>query len=154
MQRHISPATFALGFVFIFLNLAATLGYAVEKAPVVPISNLEIRFTEAVIVAQVEVIGIHRDIDSALSEQGVTAISGYVYSAVPGQVWKGVVADQITFRLGLEYCDMKLEKGERYLIFASLDSYGRLQLRSCDAAVMESEAEELLAELREFTTQG
>ncbi|GAB2898826.1 hypothetical protein GCM10027180_31000 [Microbulbifer echini] len=117
-------------------------------------AHLEIRFSEAAVVAQVKVIGIHRDVDSALSEPGVTAISGYVYSAEPSQVWKGMVADQITFRLGLEYCDKKLEQGEHYLIFASLDSYGRLQLHSCDSAVVESEAEALLAELNAFTSQG
>ncbi|MFA0813716.1 hypothetical protein [Microbulbifer epialgicus] len=154
MPRLIFSRTFAQRLSIIFLCLITISGYAGEEASVVPNANLEIRFTEAAVVAQVEVIGIHRDVDSALSEPGMTAISGYVYSAVPDQVWKGAVADQITFRLGLEYCDKKLEKGGRYLIFASLDSYGRLQLRSCDAVVVESDAEALLAELNEFTTQG
>ncbi|GAA5442531.1 hypothetical protein Misp06_00705 [Microbulbifer sp. NBRC 101763] len=154
MSRQATLITLSLGFVLIFLNLMPHMGHAEEGVLGVPTTNLEMRFTEAAVVAQVEVIGIHRDVDSALSEPGVTAISGYVYSAVPEQIWKGAVADQITFRLGLEFCDTKLEKGERYLIFASLDSYGRLQLRSCDAAVVESDAEGLLAELNEFTTRG
>ncbi|QFT55105.1 hypothetical protein [Microbulbifer sp. THAF38] len=136
------------------LALVAIQAFTWQGAAIESGTNLEVRFTEAAVVAQVEVIGIHRDVDSALSEPGVTAISGYVYSAVPGQVWKGIVADQITFRLGLEYCDKKLEKGESYLIFARLDSYGRLQLHSCDSAVVESEAEALLAELKAFSSQG
>ncbi|WP_444888869.1 hypothetical protein [Microbulbifer sp. JMSA008] len=136
------------------LVLVAIQVFAWQEEMAESSTNLEVRFGAAAVVAQVEVIGIHRDVDSALSEPGVTAISGYVYSAVPGQVWKGIVADQITFRLGLEYCDKKLEKGERYLIFARLDSYGRLQLQSCDSAVVESEAEALLAELNEFSSQG
>ncbi|MDP5208916.1 hypothetical protein [Microbulbifer sp. 2205BS26-8] len=117
------------------------------------VTHLEAQFAGAAVVAQVEVIDIHRDVDSALSAPGVTAISGYVYSAAPSRVWKGAVAEQITFRLGLEYCDRKLEVGERYLIFAGRDAYGRLQLLSCEAAVAESDAATLLAILSDLTAR-
>ncbi|MFC6631903.1 hypothetical protein [Microbulbifer taiwanensis] len=111
--------------------------------------SLALRYTEAELVAQVQITGVHRDVDNALSEPGMIALSGYVYSAVSRHVWKGQANRLVAFRLGLEYCDKKLEKGARYLIFASPDSFGRLQLRSCDAAVAESEADPLLARLRE-----
>jgi len=116
--------------------------------------SLAERYAAAALVAQVQIAGVHRDVDNALSEPGMVAISGYVYSAVSHQVWKGEANRLIAFRLGLEYCDKKLRKGERYLIFASPDSYGRLQLRSCDAAVAESEAAPLLARLQQFGQQG
>ncbi len=116
--------------------------------------NLAARYAEAELVAQVQITGIHRDVDNALSEPGMVAISGYVYSAISHQVWKGKANRLIAFRLGLESCDRKLQKGARYLIFASPDSYGRLQLRSCDAAVAESEAAPLLARLKQFEQQG
>lgn len=116
--------------------------------------SLAARYAEAELVAQVQIAGVHRDVDNALSEPGMVAISGYVYSAVSQQIWKGEANRLIAFRLGLESCDRKLEKGALYLIFASPDSYGRLQLRSCDAAVAESEAAPLLARLKQFEQQG
>lgn len=112
------------------------------------------RFANAELVAQVQIAGVHRDLDNALSEPGMVAILGYVYSAVSKQVWKGEANKLIAFRLGLDACDRKLEKGARYLIFASPDSYGRLQLHSCDAVVPEAEAASLLARLRQFQVQG
>ncbi|SHE70018.1 hypothetical protein SAMN04487965_0463 [Microbulbifer donghaiensis] len=116
--------------------------------------SLALRYAAAELVAQVQITGVHRDVDNALSEPGMIAISGYVYSAVSRQVWKGEANRLIAFRLGLEACDKKLTKGESYLIFASPDSYGRLQLRGCDSAVAEPEATQLLARLRDFDKQG
>lgn len=116
--------------------------------------NLAARYAEAELVAKVEISAVHRDIDNALSEPGMSAISGYVYAAVSHQVWKGEAESMIAFRLGFEFCDKKLQKGERYLIFASPDIYGRLQLRSCDAAVAEPEAAPLLARLKQLEQQG
>ncbi|WP_139304804.1 hypothetical protein [Microbulbifer marinus] len=101
-----------------------------------------------------QITGVHRDIDNALSEPGMVAISGYVYSAVSRQIWKGEANRLLAFRLGLEFCDKKLKKGESYLIFASPDSFGRLQLRSCEAAVAESEATNMLARLKDIEKQG
>lgn len=121
---------------------AASVGAAAED-------TLGTRFAEAELVAQVQIAGVHRDVDNALSEAGMTAVLGYVYSAVSRQVWKGEANRLIAFRLGLQACDRKLKKGGSYLIFASPDSFGRLQLRSCDAAVPESDAGALLAQLEE-----
>ncbi|MGL6160921.1 hypothetical protein [Microbulbifer sp.] len=112
------------------------------------------RYAEAELVAQVQIAGIHRDVDSALSEPGMVALLGYVYSAVSRQVWKGEANRLIAFRLGLDACGQKLEKGARYLIFARPDSRGRLQLYSCDAVIPEAEAAPLLARLKEFDLQG
>ena len=116
--------------------------------------NLSERFADAELVAQVQIAGVHRDVDNALSEPGMVAILGYVYSAVSKQVWKGEANKLIAFRLGLDACDRKLKKGARYLIFASPDSYGRLQLRSCEAVIPEAEAASLLALLKQFQMQG
>lgn len=117
-------------------------------------SSLAARYAEAELVAQVQISSVHRDVDSALSEPGMVAVSGYVYSAVSHQVWKGEAGRLIAFRLGLESCDRKLRKGERYLIFASPDIHGRLHLRSCEAAVAESEAAPVLARLKQLGQQG
>lgn len=101
-----------------------------------------------------QIAAVHRDVDRALSEPGMVAISGYVYSAVSRQVWKGEANRLIAFRLEIEACDKKLERGGRYLIFASPDSYGRLQLLGCESAVAESEAAPLLAQLKLLETSG
>ncbi|WP_323844537.1 hypothetical protein [Microbulbifer magnicolonia] len=111
--------------------------------------SFALRYEQAELVAQVQVTGVHRDVDNALSEPGMVAISGYVYSAVSRRVWKGEATRLVAFRRGLDKCEDKLKKGENYLIFASPDSYGRLQLLSCDAAVAESEAVNLLARLNQ-----
>lgn len=116
--------------------------------------SLSERFADAEVVAQVQIAGVHRDVDNALSEPGMVAILGYVYSAVSKQVWKGEANKLIAFRLGLDACDRKLKRGARYLIFASPDSYGRLQLRSCEAVIPEAEAAPLLARLKQFQVQG
>lgn len=116
--------------------------------------SLAERFAEAELVAQVQISAIHRDVDNALSEPGMVAISGYVYAATSMRVWKGKADGLIAFRLGLESCDKKLEKGARYLIFATPDSQGRLYLRGCDAVLEESEAAPLLARLNQFQLQG
>ncbi|WHI47537.1 hypothetical protein ACJJIW_15745 [Microbulbifer sp. JMSA004] len=138
----------------IFFFLMSGLVHTTEDIAAASTTHLELRFAQAEIVAQVEVIDVHRDVDSALSEDGVTAISGYIYSAVPSQVWKGPMGGEITFRLGFESCDIKLEQGENYLIFANLDSYGRLHLKSCEAVIAESDATAILAQLNEFIKQG
>lgn len=112
------------------------------------------RFADAELVAKVQIASIHRDIDNALSEPGMVAILGYVYSAVPQQVWKGEANSLIAFRLGLNACETKLEKGHSYLIFVRPDSFGRLQLRSCEAVIPEDQAEPILARLDQFRSQG
>lgn len=131
------------------IGLGSLAPVAAGEAEAVAEDKLGTRFAEAELVAQVQIAGIHRDVDNALSEAGMTAVLGYVYSAVSRQVWKGEANRLIAFRLGLQACDRKLRKGANYLIFASPDSFGRLQLRSCDAAVPESEAGALLAQLEE-----
>ncbi|WP_299943557.1 hypothetical protein [uncultured Microbulbifer sp.] len=157
-MRRRQPVNNTLRLASFLPALFATLAFAWQDRGEAVFSetaaHLETQFAEAAVVAQVEVIDIHRDVDSALSAPGVTAISGYVYSAAPSRVWKGAVAEQITFRLGLEYCDRKLERGGRYLIFAGRDIYGRLQLLSCEAVVVESDAAVLLAILSDLTARS
>ena len=112
------------------------------------------RFADAELVAKVQIASIHRDIDNALSEPGMVAILGYVYSAVPQQVWKGEANSLIAFRLGLNACETKLQKGGTYLIFVRPDSFGRLQLRSCEEFVPEDQAAPILARLEQIQSQG
>ncbi|WP_250460969.1 hypothetical protein [Microbulbifer litoralis] len=149
--RSIFGLVFAVGLGF--LSTQSALGENQQSGKAVD-GELRQRFTEAELVAQVQIAGIHRDVDNALSEPGMTAVLGYVYSAVSRQVWKGQANRLIAFRLGLDACDRKLEKGGTYLIFASPDSYGRLQLRNCEAAVPEAEAGALLAQLKEYAKPG
>ncbi|WP_444930717.1 hypothetical protein ACJJIF_02750 [Microbulbifer sp. SSSA002] len=154
MAQIISSEMFLRIVRCILFLLVSSFASATEEVAESSNAHLELRFAEAEVVAQVEVTNVYRDVDSALSEAGITAVSGYVYSAVPSQVWKGPVGGEITFRLGFESCDIKLEQGENYLIFASLDSYGRLHLRSCEAVIAESDASAILAQLSEFIKQG
>ena len=136
----------------------ASVGTAQESLADAPevqdTDKLARRFADAELVAKVQIASIHRDIDNALSEPGMVAILGYVYSAVPQQVWKGEANSLIAFRLGLDACETKLEKGRSYLIFVRPDSFGRLQLRSCEAVVPEDEAGPLLARLDQIKLQG
>ena len=128
---------------------------SVASEPEAPAADsLAQRFSDAELVAKVQIASIHRDIDNALSEPGMVAILGYVYSAVPQQVWKGEANSLIAFRLGLNACETKLEKGRSYLIFVRPDSFGRLQLRSCEAVVPEDQAGPLLARLDQIKLQG
>ncbi|MCK7596999.1 hypothetical protein M0G74_06895 [Microbulbifer sp. CAU 1566] len=104
----------------------------------------------AQLVARVKITGVHRMIDQALSEPGMVAILGYVYSGVAEKVWKGEPAKLIAFRLTLDHCDRKLKRGEHYVIFAETDRDGRLQLSSCEAAVTEADAPNLLVKLNQY----
>ena len=105
------------------------------------------RIQRAELVARVKITGVHRMIDNALSEPGMVAVLGYVYSGVAEKVWKGEPSNLVAFRLTLDDCDRKLERGVQYLIFAESDTQGRLQLSSCEAAVEDSDAAKLLAQL-------
>ncbi|WOX05802.1 hypothetical protein [Microbulbifer pacificus] len=111
---------------------------------------LSLRIAEAELVAKVRITGVHRMIDHALSEPGMMAILGYVYSGVAEKVWKGESARLLAFRLTLDACDEKLHQGEQYLIFAQTDAEGRLQLASCEAAVAGAEAGNLLVQLDRY----
>ncbi|MEW5251180.1 hypothetical protein [Microbulbifer discodermiae] len=149
---------YCLGFAAALMAMAGFPIEAQEPAgePQIPASadSFNKRFAAAELVAEVQVNSVHRDIDHALSEPGMVAVLGYVYSAVSQRVWKGRAGELIAFRLGLTDCDKKLVQGHRYLIFASADSMGRLQLKSCDAAVPGDKAGPLLALLREGEGRG
>ncbi|MFV8783691.1 hypothetical protein ACNKU7_14830 [Microbulbifer sp. SA54] len=102
------------------------------------------QFEQADVVAQVLVTTIHRVIDNALSEPGMTAILGYVYSAKTQAIYKGEAGKLLAFRVTLDACQDKLEKGSRYLIFATTDTEGRLLVDSCDSILSGTEAASLL----------
>ncbi|WGL16913.1 hypothetical protein PVT68_01110 [Microbulbifer bruguierae] len=112
--------------------------------------SFSLRLFNAELVARVKVTGIHRIIDKALSEPGMVALLGYVYSGITQKVWKGDPAKLIAFRLTLNDCDRKLKRGEQYLIFAQSDMLGRLKLTGCEAVVSESEAGALLVKLDQY----
>lgn len=113
-------------------------------------SAVQDRIATSELVAQVKITGVHRMIDNALSEPGMVAILGYVYSGVAERIWKGAPTNLVAFRLTLDDCDRKLERGEHYLIFAKADTQGRLQLSSCEAAVMGADAASLLGQLDRY----
>lgn len=108
------------------------------------------RIQSSELVARVKITGVHRMIDNALSEPGMVAILGYVYSGVAQKVWKGEPSNLIAFRLTLDDCDRKLVRGRQYLIFAETDTQGRLQLSSCEAAIEDSAAASLLVQLDSY----
>ncbi|WP_226661050.1 hypothetical protein [Microbulbifer aggregans] len=102
------------------------------------------RFEQADLVAQVRITTVHRVIDNALSEPGMTAILGYVYSAKAQRVYKGEAGTLLAFRVTFDACQEKLKKGEQYLIFAAADTEGRLQVDSCDGILSGADATSLL----------
>ncbi|WP_299592397.1 hypothetical protein [uncultured Microbulbifer sp.] len=108
------------------------------------------RIHNAELVARVKITGVHRMVDRALSEPGMVAILGYVYSGVTQEVWKGVPSKLVAFHLALGDCDRKLQRGGQYVIFAQTDPQGRLQLSGCEAAVEEADATGLLAQLERY----
>ncbi|MBB5210241.1 hypothetical protein [Microbulbifer hydrolyticus] len=108
------------------------------------------RIHNSELVARVKITGVHRMVDNALSEPGMVAILGYVYSGVAQKVWKGESSNLIAFRLTLDDCDHKLKRGAQYLIFAESDTRGRLQLSSCEAAIEDAEAASLLVQLDRY----
>ncbi|WP_346836530.1 hypothetical protein [Microbulbifer sp. SAOS-129_SWC] len=153
MRSGCVAAGLLLGWACSLAPLADETPAAAQSAEVGE-DDLGARYAAADLVAEVQIAGVHRDVDNALSEPGMTAILGYVYSAVSRQVWKGEANRLIAFRLGLDACEIKLKKGGRYLIFASPDSFGRLQLHSCKAAVPESEAGPLVARIKQIQQPG
>ena len=107
------------------------------------------QFEQAEWVAQVKISGVHRMVDNALSEPGMVAIQGYVYSGVAQKVWKGEQGKLVAFRVTLAACDRKLVRGEQYLLFANSDTDGRLQVASCEAIMPGADAATLLAYLQQ-----
>ena len=112
-------------------------------------SALASQYEHAEWVAQVKISGVHRMVDNALSEPGMVAILGYVYSGVAQKVWKGEQGKLVAFRVTLEACDRKLVRGEQYLLFANTDSDGRLQVASCAGIMPGADAASLLAYLEQ-----
>lgn len=141
----------AAGLLLLF---ATALVSANSESEASSLEQLDKRYTEAELVAQVQISGIHRDLDNALSEPGMVAILGYIYSAVSQQVWKGQANNLLAFRLGLDACAEKLNLGDKYIIFARSDSRGRLQLHSCEAFVPETEFAPLLAHFKQVGQRG
>lgn len=153
----------ALAFATAYLLLS--MGFALKPLPaqaeaVPPIGLTDFtddfgqRFAESDLVAQVQILGVHRELDRALSGPGMAAILGYVYFATLQRAWKGQIDGQLAFRLGLDACPHKLNKRGRYVIFAHKNSQGRLQLLDCDGFVAEAEAVPLLARLEQMGQQG
>ncbi len=131
-----------------FRLLAVLLG--IELLPLAhaaPESAFKERFYNAELIAKVRIASVHRMVDQALSEPGMTAIKGYVYAGVTQKVWRGPAGNLVAFRLSLDACQQKLHSGETYLIFARTDADGRLELMDCSDAVEEGQAASLLAQL-------
>lgn len=105
------------------------------------------RLYGAELVAKVRIASVHRMVDQALSEPGMTAIKGYVYAGVTQKVWRGPAGNHVAFHLTLNACERKLSRGKTYVIFARTDSDGRLELMDCSDAVEEGQAGPLLAQL-------
>lgn len=102
------------------------------------------RFERADLVAKVRITTIHRIIDNALSEPGMSAILGHVYSARVQTVYKGEAGKLLAFSVRFDACQEKLKKGDQYLVFAQADTEGRLQVNSCDGILSGADAASLL----------
>ncbi|AQQ67813.1 hypothetical protein Mag101_09295 [Microbulbifer agarilyticus] len=112
--------------------------------------EIQQQLASAELVAQVEIVAVHRLLDRALSEPGMAAVSGYLYSAVARKVWKGATRKQLNFQLNLADCEKKLALGVRYLIFARRNIFGEMALSGCDAAIVDSDASGVLAQLDQY----
>lgn len=102
-------------------------------------------FDSAALVAQVRIAEIHRERNEGLSQPGITAVQGYIYAAETRKVWKGSAGETVAFRITLSDCHRKLEAGGEYLIFATHDGLGRLEVKSCEAVVPEAQWTPVLA---------
>ena len=109
------------------------------------------KIDSAQLVARVEITGVQRMVDHALSEPGMVAVLGYRYSGAAHKVWKGAAGGNVAFRLSLADCQDKLRLGQQYLIFAHTNPLGYLELLSCEAAVANSEAGGLLVQLDQYS---
>lgn len=147
------PGAAALAVALVTLPLSADQA-AVEQgkrtAEAGLAAPLKRQLETAELVARVEITAVQRLIDHALSEPGMTAVTGYVYSGVAQQVWKGASAAHLAFRVHLADCQEKLTRGQQYLIFARTNARGYLELLSCEAAIAHPERGNLLAELNRY----
>ena len=121
---------------------------AVVRGPLA--AKLQRKIESAELVARVEITGIQRMVDHALSEPGMVAVMGYQYSGAAHKVWKGAANENIAFRLNLADCQHKLHVGQQYLIFAHANPLGYLELMSCEAAVANSEVGPWLVQLDQY----
>ncbi|MCA0900963.1 hypothetical protein [Microbulbifer agarilyticus] len=112
--------------------------------------EIQQQLESAEVVAQVEIVAVHRVLDRALSEPGMAAVSGYLYSAIARKVWKGATRKQLSFQLNLADCEEKLALGVRYLIFARRNTFGDMALSDCDAAIVDTDASGVLAQLEQY----
>ncbi|GAB2519493.1 hypothetical protein [Microbulbifer agarilyticus] len=112
--------------------------------------EIQHQLASAELVAQVEIVAVHRLLDRALSEPGMAAVSGYLYSAVARKVWKGATRKRLNFQLNLVDCEKKLALGVRYFIFARRNTFGEMALPGCDAAIVDSDANGVLAKLDQY----
>ncbi|WP_406827816.1 hypothetical protein [Microbulbifer sp. ARAS458-1] len=151
---------------FAWFRYAAVLAFTLAASPLAadPLSDsrkggaegvaltvpLKQQLETAELVARVEITAVQRLIDHALSEPGMTAVTGYVYSGVTQRVWKGASVAHIAFRVHLADCVEKLTRGRQYLIFARTNARGYLELLSCEAAIANPETGNLLAELEQY----
>ncbi|MCA0891985.1 hypothetical protein [Microbulbifer agarilyticus] len=125
-------------------------GSEVATQPEVLSGEIQHHLESAELVAQVEIVAVHRLLDRALSEPGMAAVSGYLYSAVARKVWKGATRKQLSFQLNLADCEEKLALGARYLIFARRNTFGDMALSGCDAAIVDTDASAVLAQLDQY----
>ncbi|MCH9691853.1 MAG: hypothetical protein K0U59_07300 [Gammaproteobacteria bacterium] len=155
---HLRALAFATAYLLLSMFALKPLPARAEAVPLIGLTDFTDdfgqRFAASDLVAQVQILGVHRELDRALSGPGMAAILGYVYFATLQRAWKGQIDGQLAFRLGFDVCPHKLKKRGRYVIFAHKNSQGRLQLLDCDGFVAEAEAVPLLAHLEQMGQQG
>ena len=108
---------------------------------------LQQRYSAADMVSLVKVKYIGDLVNPAMSQHGLVAVQGYVYTAELLQQWKGAQRPNFKIRVNLRDCHARLALGNEYLVFGKLGEGYDFQSFSCDDLVPRGQAVDLLSAL-------
>ena len=129
---------FALPAVLTLLLASLTFAESNEK---VLDPAWESHYQKAEWVGYVRVESIHSLLNQALSsESGLLAVQGYSYGVSVLQHWKSDSGEEGKLRVDLSDCPVLMALDSEYVVFASRNYRGQLQLYSCEHIVHASEA--------------
>lgn len=101
----------------------------------------ESRFQESEWVSLVRIESLNSLVNPSLSaESGLAVVQGYSYTLSVLQDWKSGSDDSVKLRVDLSDCPVLLALDNDYLVFASRNYRGQLQLQSCEHFVHAGEA--------------
>ena len=99
------------------------------------------RFQRSEWVSLVRVESVQSLINPSLTSQsGMTAVQGYSYSLSVVQDWKAAKSDVVKLRVDLSDCPLLLALDNEYLVFASENYRGGLQIKQCDDLLHRNDA--------------